>query len=250
MSRRWLRRTLAALALLLALPALLVAEAIWALQGPDGVAFTPPPTTPQRVGSGSGEPLRFAVLGDSTAVGQGARYEQGIAVGAAEHLARRRPVALLNVGKSGARWEDVERQADRAARFKPDVVLVAAGANDVTHLTATGSVADSLRRTVATLREASPEVAIVLTGSPGVGVVPRFAQPLRWVAGRRTAQMNEAITKTADDLGATLAPVAARTSDLFAADRTLFAADDFHPSARGYATWRPVIAEALDAVTN
>lgn len=241
---------LVSLALLLALPALLVAEASWALQGPEGVAFTPPPTTPQRFGSGDGDPLRFAVLGDSTAVGQGARYEQGIAVGAAEHLARRRPVSLLNVGKSGARFEDVERQAVRAARFGPDVALIAAGANDVTHLTSTGSVTASLRRIVTTLRRASADVEIVLTGSPGVGVVPRFAQPLRWVAGRRTHQMNDAIEATAADLGATIAPVAAETSDLFAADRTLFAADDFHPSARGYATWRPVIAGALDAVTD
>jgi lysophospholipase L1-like esterase len=234
-------------ALLVALPALLVAEALWALRGPDGVPYTQPPTTPERFGAATGAAQRLVVLGDSTAVGQGAAYRDGIAVGAAAHLGRRGPVELLNVARSGARWADVRsRQSARAARFVPDVALIAAGANDVTHLTTTGSITGDLRRTVAALRAANPDVAVVLTGSPGMGVVPRFAQPLRWVAGRRTQQVNAAITRTATELGVTLAPVAARTSAQFAADRTLFAADDFHPSARGYATWRPVIAEALD----
>ena len=246
-SRPKARTLLVVAAVLLAGPLLLVGEAVWALQGSDGVPFTPPQATAQRVGGGEGDVLRLAVLGDSTAVGQGAPYRDGIAVGAAEHLARRGPVDLLNVGRSGAQWEDVRaRQAERAARFAPDVALIAAGANDVTHLTSAGTVTDHLRSTVATLRAASPDVVIVLTGSPGMGVVPRFAQPLRWVAGQRTRQLNEAISRTAGELGLSLAPIAERTSDQFAADRRLFAADDFHPSARGYATWRPVIAEALD----
>ena len=247
-SRRPRRRALLLIAaLVLAGPAVLVGEAVWALRGPDGVAFTPPPATPQRFGGGEGEALRLAVLGDSTAVGQGAAYRDGIAVGAAEHLARRGPVDLLNVGESGARWDDVSgEQVERAARFAPDVALIAAGANDVTHLTSTGAVTEDVRSTVARLRAANRDVAIVLTGSPGMGVVPRFAQPLRWVAGLRTRRLNAAIAATAADLGLTMAPIAERTGDLFAADRSLFAADDFHPSARGYATWRPVIARALD----
>jgi lysophospholipase L1-like esterase len=43
-----------------------------------------------------------------------------------------------------------------------------------------------------------------------------------------------------------LAPIDARTGPLFRADRSLFAADDFHPSAAGHATWVPVIEAALD----
>ena len=245
--RRWTRAVLLGAALVLAGPAVLVGEVVWAVRGPDGVAFTPPPATPQRYGGDDGKALRLAVLGDSTAVGQGAAYRDGIAVGAAEYLARRGPVELLNVGRSGAVWDDVSgEQVARVARFAPDVALIAAGANDVTHLTSTGAVTKDVQATVARLRAANPQVEIVLTGSPAMGVVPRFAQPLRWVAGLRTRRLNAAIAATAADLGLTLAPIAERTGELFAADRSLFAADDFHPSARGYATWRPVIAGALD----
>ena len=242
------RLLLLVLVLLLAGPLLVVAEVLWALRGPGGVAFTPPPMTPQRVGGQDGDPLRLAVLGDSTSVGQGASYRDGIAMGAAEHLAARgRPVALLNVGVSGARWADVRReQLGRAARFRPDIALVAAGANDVTHLTSTDAITRDLEATVERLRAARPEVVVVLTGSPGMGAIPRFAQPLRWIAGRRTRQVNAAIERAAARLGVTVAPIAERTSERFAEDPSLFAADRFHPDARGYATWRPVIAEALD----
>ena len=245
--RRRTRALLLLVALVLAAPALLVAEALWALRGPGGVAFTPPPSAPQRFGPDEGAALRLAVLGDSTAVGQGAPYPDGIAVGAAKHLARGGPVELLNVGVSGARWEDVRsEQVERAARFGPQVALVAAGANDVTHLTSTDAIVRDVEATVVRLRAARPDVEVVLTGSPAMGTVPRFAQPLRWVAGRRTRQVNAAIERTAARLGLTIAPIAERTGPQFARDPSLFAADRFHPNARGYATWRPVVAEALD----
>ena len=43
------------------------------------------------------------------------------------------------------------------------------------------------------------------------------------------------------------APIAERTGPSFRKDRTLFAADRFHPNARGYALWIAVINDALDA---
>jgi lysophospholipase L1-like esterase len=135
--------------------------------------------------------LRLAVLGDSTAVGQGAGYRDGIAVGAAEHLAQARSGRAAQRRKSGAVWDDVRgEQVARVARFAPDVALIAAGANDVTHLTSTGAVTKDAEATVARLRAANAEVEIVLTGAPAMGVVPRFAQPLRWVAGQRTRRLN------------------------------------------------------------
>ncbi len=45
----------------------------------------------------------------------------------------------------------------------------------------------------------------------------------------------------------TIAGVEPRLKQLFRADRTLFHADRFHPNARGYATWVPVLMEGLAA---
>ena len=247
---RVLRTTLRWLALAtIALIALLAIEALIATSTVPDDGYRAPSPAPRAFGSRRRERprLRYVVLGDSTATGRGAPYERGIAVATAGHLAARRPLTLTNLAVSGARFGDVRRdQLPAAVRIRPDVVLVAAGANDVTGLTRLRSVRADLEEIVDRLRAARCDVAIVVTGSPDVGAVPRLAQPLRAVAGRRTDQVNGAIDDVVRERGLVLAPIAARTGPLFRADRSLFAADDFHPSAAGYATWVPVIEAALD----
>jgi len=232
-----------------ALIALLTIEALIATINVPDDGYRAPSPAPRAFGTADlGRPrLNYVVLGDSTATGRGAPYERGIAVATAGHLAARRPVMLTNLAVSGARLRDVRRdQLPAAVRSRPDVVLVAAGANDVTGLTRLRSVRDDLEEIVDRLRAARCDVAIVATASPDVGAAPRLAQPLRAVAGWRTAQVNAAIEDVVRERGLVLAPIAARTGPLFRADRSLFARDDFHPSASGYATWVPVIEAALD----
>ncbi|MCA1569081.1 MAG: SGNH/GDSL hydrolase family protein [Chloroflexi bacterium] len=248
--RRVLRSTLRGLALATsALIALLAIEALIATVTVPDDGYRAPSPAPRAFGVADAQRprLRYVVLGDSTATGRGAPYERGIAVATAGHLAARRPLTLTNLAVSGARFGDVRRhQLPAAVRSRPDVVLVAAGANDVTGLTRLRSVRADLEKIVDRLRAARCDVAIVVTASPDVGAVPRLAQPLRAVAGRRTNQLNGAIEDVVRERGLDLAPIAARTGPLFRADRSLFAADDFHPSAAGYATWVPVIEAALD----
>lgn len=232
-----------------ALLALLAIEAMIAIYTVPDDGYRAPSPAPRAFGATDAERprLRYVVLGDSTATGRGAPYDRGIAVATAGHLAARRPVTLTNLAVSGARFGDLRRnQLPAAVRSRPDIVLVAAGANDVTGLTRVGSVRADLEKIVDRLRAARCDVAIVVTASPDVGAVPRLAQPLRAVAGLRTNQVNGAIEDVVRERGLVLAPIAARTGPLFRADRSLFAADDFHPSAAGYATWVPVLEAALD----
>jgi len=232
-----------------ALLALLAIEAMIAIYTVPDDGYRAPSPAPRAFGVTDAElpRLRYVVLGDSTATGRGAPYDRGIAVATAGHLAARRPVTLTNLAVSGARFGDLRRnQLPAAVRSRPDIVLVAAGANDVTGLTRVGSVRADLEKIVDRLRAARCDVVIVVTASPDVGAAPRLAQPLRAVAGLRTNQVNGAIEDVVRERGLVLAPIAARTGPLFRADRSLFAADDFHPSAAGYATWVPVLEAALD----
>lgn len=57
------------------------------------------PRSVQEFGS-TGSPLKYAVMGDSTSIGQGADYSQSYAYNTAEHLAKNHKVKLLNVGVS------------------------------------------------------------------------------------------------------------------------------------------------------
>ena len=207
----------------------------------------PEPAIPREVQTrGSGKPLRYAVLGDSTSVSQGSAYKDGYAVASAAYLARTHTVSWMNAGVSGARAADVLRdQVPKAAMFAPDVVLIAVGANDVTHGTDAVRVRDDLRETISQLTKANKEVRIVLTGSPDMGSPPRIPQPLRWLAGKRTVALNAKITGLVDDKTVFLAPIAEQTGPAFRADPTLFASDNFHPNAAGYALWSPVVTAAL-----
>lgn len=194
----------------------------------------------------SGPPLRYVVMGDSTAVAVGGTYENGYAVATARELARTHRITLTNLGISGARMRDLrEEQLPHAEALRPDVVLIAAGANDVTHLTRIASMRDSLRVIVTRLRAANPNVRIVITGSPDMGSPPRIPRLLRGLAGRRTESVNRMFREEAARLKLTFAPIADETGPLFRRDRSLFDADRFHPNDRGYATWIPVLNAAL-----
>src|SRR5687767_9002841 len=88
--------------------------------------------------------VTYVVLGDSTAAGQGADYESGIAAVTARHLAERHPIEMTNLGVSGAKLRDVaDGQLPAAERLKPDLVLLSASANDVIRLTTVSSMRKS-----------------------------------------------------------------------------------------------------------
>lgn len=203
------------------------------------------PRDPQTFGVGS--KLTYVVMGDSTTIAQGAAYEDGYALASVQHLAQRHKVTFINVGVSGATAQDVaEKQAQQAVGFKPDVVLIAVGANDVTHLTSVASVESSIKSTLDQLRAAHPNVRIAVTGSPAMDTVDRFPWSVQQLALRRVKALNRMFERIAASHDLTFVPIADQTREAFKRDPTLFAADKFHPNARGYALWTPIINRALD----
>jgi len=193
------------------------------------------------------DPLRYVILGDSTAVAVGGDYEHGLAVESAKHLASRGRVEMINAGVSGARIHDVlTEQLPRVDLRNADVVLLDVGANDVIRMTSSRSFDRDLRRVIEAIRKESPAAKIVVTGSADMGSPPRIPRLLRPLASFRTRRLNVIVQRQAQNYGLTFAPIADRTGPLFRRDRTLFSDDRFHPNDRGYATWTAVINEALD----
>ena len=219
----------------------LVVQAMLARRG-EVAPFTEAPRTPRFFGEGP--ELRYVVMGDSTGAGQGADYDDGIAVATARHLAEKgRRVRLVNLSISGAKLgEIVADQLPLAARERPDVVLLSAAANDVTGFTSTGSI----RADIGRIADALPGAKLILTASPDVGSSPRLVPPLRWVVDLRRRQINKAIRELAARRDIEIAPIAERTGPVFERDRSLFSEDRYHPNARGYAVWIPPLTEALD----
>lgn len=203
------------------------------------------PRGPQKLGEG--KPLTYVLMGDSTAVTQGADYKDGYAIASAQHLAKKYQVTFINTGVSGAVSKDIAyKQLSEAASYKPGVVVIAVGANDVTHFTQGKVIEDSIQKTIDVLRAANPQVRIIVTGSAAMDVVDRFTWPAKQVAAVRVKSINKIFDRLVARNNIIFAPIAARTRADFKADPTLFAPDKFHPNARGYALWKPVINDAID----
>lgn len=207
----------------------------------------PAPTIPRQPQTlGTGPKLTYVVMGDSTAIGQGTEYKNSYAVASANQLAQDYQVQFVNVGVSGAKTQDVlDTQLKKAATYKPDLVLLAVGANDANNFTSGKTIQSGLQQTIDGLKKSNPKVRIVVTGSPAIDAVPRYIWPYKQFRGLRTKQVNDTFASIIDKNNLTFAPIAAKTRSAFLANPTLFAADKFHPNARGYALWTPVINQAL-----
>lgn len=205
------------------------------------------------VSAGTDEPLRFAMLGDSLAAGQGVyRARQTPAALLASGLAAvaERPVDLRNVALPGARSDDLDRQVSLVVSDPdgvPDVCVLMIGANDVTHrMPATESV-QLLSAAVRRLRTAGAEV--VVGTCPDLGTVEPVYQPLRWLARRVSRQLAAAQTIGVVEQGGRTVSL----SDLLGPEfeenpRAMFGPDNYHPSAEGYATAAMAVLPTLCAV--
>ena len=184
---------------------------------------------------------RLAVLGDSIAWGQGAARERDRpASRLAEGLQLRgHDVEARVFAVPGARSSGLDAQVRDALAWRPALVVVVIGANDLTHLEpvepAVRALADAVRR----LRAAGAQV--VVAPAPDLSAVPHVPVFLREVVRSAGAAFREQQVAAVLAEGGRVADPDQRASRAFATDPSLFSADRFHPSSAGYA----VIADSL-----
>ena len=185
--------------------------------------------------------LRLAVLGDSIAWGQGAsRPEHRPAARLATRLGDHGvEVETRVLAVPGARSADLRRQVDRVLAWPPDLTVVVIGANDLTHRVPADRAAGDLADAVSRLRAATSEV--VVAPAPDLSAVPHVPVALRAAVRANSEQLRRRQVEAVTPLGARVADSPHDTSEAFREDLSLFSADRFHPSSRGYA----VIADAL-----
>ena len=185
-------------------------------------------------------------LGDSTAVGTGARADQGYVALLHRRMAAAGPVELRNLARARARSACVLRDQIPLLPARADLVTVGVGANDVTHATDLDQLERTWDRIGEALEGRAPVVAVGnvpdLSLTPVADLVPRA-----WFEGRLDA-LNHLLARVCARHGLDLVDLHAATSAVRrahrpgdeAARRALFCPDGFHPSAAGYA----VLADA------
>lgn len=246
-----IRRVVAGLGILVLGTALVLGAEIWLALRRNYLPTDDPLALDRTFGSKGAPVLSLVVLGDSTSAGVGAENaSEAYPTLLAQRLAQdtERAVELTVLGTSGARVRDVSRQqAPMAVRLDPDVILVAIGANDVTHLTPLDEVRNEMKRILNVLDDT--DATVVVAGAPDMRV-DAWHQPLRWLAYLRGKQVTQAIEEVARARRVRVVELAEETGHFFADEPARhFSQDGFHPSALGYERWAdaifPVLRNAL-----
>jgi lysophospholipase L1-like esterase len=245
-----IRRALGALfAILAAFAAVVWGEIVLAMRR-EYVPTEPVMEIGGEFGASAHPPLRFVVLGDSTAAGVGTDGpDEAYPTLLAQRLAASGyHVTLLAYGVSGARITDMlDDQVPRALAADADLVFLGIGANDVIHFTRL----DVVRREMEVIidRLSAGGARLVVAGPPDMRALA-FHQPLRSLVGFRGQKVEAAVAAAAGRRGVPVVPLAAGAGPFFEAHpEEAFSPDDFHPGAGGYARWAdvifPVLARAL-----
>lgn len=179
----------------------------------------------------------YVAMGDSAAQGIGASRPDRSYVGLLARDIREvtgRSVRVVNLSVSGATVElAVRDQLPKFAKFRPDVVTVAIGANDIAKWDA-----EVFERGIREIFAALPPHALVAD-------LPFFYFPRN---ERKVAVANRILRSVAEEFGLTVVPLHAVTR-LRGVRRifTHFAGDFFHPNDHGYKVWAEAFRPSLVA---
>ncbi len=194
-----------------------------------------------------GPAIRIALLGDSSAAGYGVHLVEEtpgaiLGSGVSQHADRR--VYVRELCRVGARSSELVGQVERALPLRPDVAIILIGANDVTHAVLPSQSVRQLSDAVGKLRAAGMQV--VVGTCPDLGTVRPIPQPLRQLARAWSRRLAAAQTiATVEQGGRSVSLSSILGPEFDAAPALLFGPDQFHPSARGYASVAAVLIPSV-----
>ncbi len=179
----------------------------------------------------------YVAMGDSAAQGIGASRPDHSYVGVLARDIRDvtgRSVRVVNLSVSGATVElAVRDQLPKFVKYRPDVVTVAIGANNIRHWDP-----DAFERGIRELFAALPSHALVAN-------LPYFHFPHN---ERKVLHANRIVRAVADEHGLTVVPLHTVTRvQGVRAIVSQFAIDFFHPNDHGYRVWAQAFRPSLVA---
>ena len=212
-----------------------------------GVRSTSAPYADGRYGKSKGPSIRMVMMGDSLAASLGAddpRDTIGAMLASLISEYDGRAVLLSTVAAVSARSSDLEAQVDRALHYRPHVVVIIIGGNDVTHLVPHRRSVKLLDSAIRRLRQAGTQVVVGTT--PDMGTVVAIHPPLRWVmrqSGRYLARAQTVCIAEAEGRAVHMGDILGQEFILRPLD--LFSADQYHPSTQGYEALAQALAPSV-----
>ncbi len=192
--------------------------------------------------------VRYLALGDSFTIGTGSPEEASFPSRLSERLrARGQAVTLKNLGVNGYRTEELlEREAPEIVGFRPTMVTLAIGANDLVN----GSSKEHYRAQVKLVFKAL-EASGVARGSVLVLPQPDWSRSVVADSFGDRAKIHVAIEEFNDVLHEEASLWGARWVELWPlmarqAEQGLIANDGLHPSAPAYDAWAEALSREIE----
>lgn len=190
-------------------------------------------------------PIRYAVVGDSYSIGEGASEAESWPALLARSLTKSgRPVELVsNPSRTGWTTQDaIERELPLFRAARPDFATLMLGVNDWVQ----GLDAETFRTRIAQIMDAMGKVLpnekrLLVVNIPDFSVTPdgpTYARGRDIRAG--LTNFNRIIAEESNRRGlraVNIFPLSQKMGE----DRSLVAADGLHPSAKAYAQWEELI---------
>ena len=187
---------------------------------------------------------RILVIGDSTAVGTGVR-DPGESI--AGQLSRDFPhVSITNRGENGQRISELRLQLEEMQGQEFDLIILHGGGNDIVRFANRNQLQRDMKEVLMLAKTMSNDVVLITSGN--IGLAPIFPWPFSAIISARTQSVHKDFVALTQDANVLWVPLyTSRADDPFAEDiDTFYAADKFHPAARGYHVWYNVLRKTLD----
>lgn len=242
MIRRLVRRAFIAGALVVGL------EAAYAILRPSPLLRDFDPTN--EFGDPDDPPIRIAVLGDSSVTAPGVNGPEEIWIShVCSRLGETRRVEMASFAVGGATARDLlATQMGAAMRYQPDLVFISVGANDAIKGVPLRVFERDLDLLVGEIAETG--AVVVQSGVGELGTIPRLYPPLRNMVSRRARVFDQAHWRIADRHGTAVVDQRSDDLEIWYNDRSLWADDLFHVSAKGHERWARLVWNTLDPLVN
>lgn len=189
------------------------------------------------VGSNLGSPtITYLSLGDSLSSGVGVSdYKNSYPYLIAKKMSSKNEVKLINLAHAGDTSEElIANQLPKALSFKPDLITVLIGVNDIHNLKSLKEFEDNYTLIVGSLKKSRAK--IYLLSIPYLGSAKIVSFPYNFILDFRTRQFNGVIKKISDKYSV-------KYIDLYSLIKpeNFYSTDQFHPSREGYFLWGNLI---------
>lgn len=180
--------------------------------------------------------IKYVALGDSLTAGVGtSSIKSSYPYLLSQKLSSKNNVILANFAHAGDNSEEIlTTQLPKALAYKPDLITLLIGINDIHNLKSTNEFKENLTHIVSQLKDTGAR--IYLLSIPYLGSDKTVFFPYNFILDLRTRQFNNIIKKIAGDFGVNYI-------DLYSLRKSanFYSSDQFHPSEEGYKEWAKII---------